>query len=53
MDITPGHVMLQLLWDKTSELPKQNQGGDALRPKVALGPAIETLDLQGQKIVSR
>ncbi|KAF2183878.1 hypothetical protein K469DRAFT_689629 [Zopfia rhizophila CBS 207.26] len=49
MDITPGHVMLQLMWSKTGDYPKRTDSESIPGPRVQLKPNMQQPLLQGQK----
>jgi hypothetical protein len=49
--ITPGHVMLQLLWNRLGDLPKRADAGEIPGPRVSLEGGLQ-IPLQGQQIKS-
>ncbi|KAF2471171.1 uncharacterized protein BDR25DRAFT_223245 [Lindgomyces ingoldianus] len=52
MDITPGHVMLQLMWNKTGDLPKREDVDVAPGPRMELKGESQAVLLQGQQVSS-
>jgi len=51
MGITPGHVMLQLVWNKISDLPKREDAAKIPGARISLTNAPQ-VPLQGPKILS-
>lgn len=51
MGITPGHIMLQLMWNKTGDLPKREKTAVGPGPRVSLEGGLQ-IPLQGQQIKS-
>jgi hypothetical protein len=50
--ITPGHVMLQLMWNRLGDLPKRENEDEVVPgPRISLQGGLQ-VPLQGQKIKS-
>ncbi|KAF2688731.1 hypothetical protein K458DRAFT_293128 [Lentithecium fluviatile CBS 122367] len=50
MGITPGHVMLQLMWNKLGDLPKREDAANNIPgPRISLAGGLQ-VPLQGQQI---
>ena len=41
MGITPGHVMLQLMWEKLGDLPKRGGASEIPGPRVQVGDDVQ------------
>jgi hypothetical protein len=48
MGITPGHIQLQLLWEKTGDLPKREGEAHIPSPRIKIQEGMQ-VPLQGAK----
>lgn len=48
MGITPGHIQLQLLWEKIGDLPKRVKANEVLGPRVQISEDVQ-IPLMGKR----